>query len=124
MIPLAAGALAIGIFKGASDIFGGFGKADAMRRETAEQVRRFTRQGERTISTATALGAASGVTADSGSVTTYINDMTTEFTKQLDWMKQAGAAGANASELSGLFNGISDVGGSIFQYGKLNNWYR
>lgn len=125
MEPLSMAALGVGALSAGLDIFGGFGKADRIRAETAEMVRRFTMKSEKTISEAGALGGgASGVTSDSGSLTKTLSDMTAEFRRQADWMRQAGEAGASASEMSGLFSGLGDLGGSVFKFGAANNWFR
>ncbi len=117
-------ALGLGALKSGLDIFGGFQRADRMRRETDEMIRRFTLQGNRAVGKAQAAGAASGVEYDSGSLTAYLTNMTSEFRKQVDWMRQAGEAGASASELSGVFGGLGDLGGSIFNFGAANKWFR
>jgi hypothetical protein len=102
----------------------GFGQASQQRAETAEQVRRFLLLKRRTESETEALGNASGITSDSGSLTKYLSDMNAEFTKQASWMYQAGANKANATEISSLFGGMKDFGSSMFQYGSANNWFR
>jgi hypothetical protein len=69
-------------------------------------------------------GGASGITADSGSLTKYLADMSAEFTRQANWMQEAGDQRADATRISSLFNGISSFGSSLFSYGQANNWFR
>jgi hypothetical protein len=124
MDPLSLASLGVGV---GSSILGaafGFDQADAQRRETAEQVRRFSLLSSRTYSRAQAAGGASGMTADSGSLTKYLADMSSEFTKQIDWMHQAGNSRADATEFSALASGLSGFGQSIFKFGAANNWFQ
>ncbi len=61
------------------------------RRELAEQVRRQTEEDRLLRSAALARAAASGVEI-SGSVASYLEYIETEQTRQLDWLKTAGAS--------------------------------
>jgi hypothetical protein len=118
------GLLGLGALNAGLDIFGGFGRAARIRAETAEAVRRFTMKGEKTISEATAAGAASGITADSESLTKTLTDMSTELKRQADWMRAAGSSQANAAALSGGLEGAESLFGSVFRFGQSRNWFR
>jgi hypothetical protein len=61
-----------------------------MRAETAERIRRFGLFAKRTESDGEAIGNASGITSDSGSLTKYLGEMGKEFSRQMDWMKRTG----------------------------------
>lgn len=124
MEPFSLAAFGIGL---GSSILGakfGFDQADLMRQETAEQVRRFTMYARHQEGAATAAGAESGITSDSHSLTKYLSDMTAEFTRQADWMKQSGNRAADLQDSSTLFNALSSFGGSLFSYGQSNSWFR
>jgi hypothetical protein len=124
MDPLSIASFGIGV---GSSILGakfGFDQADQMQKETQEGLRRFFRTSAKTYSMAQAQGGASGITADSGSLTKYLADMSAEFTKQANWMQEAGDQRADATRISSLFNGLSSFGSSLFSFGQANNWYR
>lgn len=124
MDPISLTSLGVGV---GSSILGmklGFDQADQQRKETAEQVRRFQLVKTRTESEATALGNASGITSDSGSLTTYLGAMSKEFGRQMDWLRQAGNNRADATELSTMLGGATSFGSSLFSYGAANNWFR
>lgn len=125
MDPLTIGALGIGALKSGLDLFSGFSKGDYQRQVTAENLRRLQLKADATTSEAKALGGeASGITSDSSSLTTYIDSMQKEFKRQAAWMQTAGEQGAKASEMSGIFGAIGDMGGSLFQFGQSNNWFK
>lgn len=124
MEPLSIASLGVGV---GSSILGGvygFNQADQQRAETAEQVRRFNVLARRTSSEAEALGNASGVTSDSGSLTTYLSAMQKEFSRQADWMQKAGDTRAENTDMSTLFGMAGDLGGSMFKFGAANNWFK
>lgn len=124
MEPITIGMAALSLYGAASSYFAGQDAAAAKRKETAEMARRLMRRNNETLSTATALGAASGITSDSKSLTAYLTDMSAEFRRQADWMKQAGEAGASAIELQSQYGAASNLGSSIFQFGAANNWFK
>lgn len=124
MDPITLASLGIGVGSSILGMKFGFDQADQQRKETAENVRRFQLLKTRTESEATAMGNASGITSDSGSLTKYLGDMSAEFGKQMNWMRQAGNAKADSTEASALFGGLSSFGSSMFSYGASNNWFR
>jgi hypothetical protein len=124
MEPMSLASFGIGI---GSSILGaslGMDQADQQRKETAEQVRRFQYVRDRTQSEATAVGMASGITEDSGSLTKYLADMSKEFGRQTNWMKEAGENRASATETSAYLGMMSNMAGSAFQFGQSNNWFQ
>lgn len=124
MEPLSLASLGIGI---GSSILGGvlgFGQADQMRKETEESIRRFKLIKDRTTSEADAMAGASGITSDSGSLTKYLADMHSEFGKEIDWMREAGNARADAMDMSSAFSSIGGIGSNLFSFGASNNWFR
>lgn len=95
----------------------GFDQSAQMRAETAEQVRRFSVQAKHQESLAAAEGNASGITSDSGSLTTYLNGMAGEFTKQMDWMKRAGDTKAENFDEANEYKFIGSFASSVFSAG-------
>lgn len=124
MEPLSMASLGIGV---GSSILGAslsFDQADQMRADTAERVRRFGLFAKRTQSEAEAMGNASGVTSDSGSLTKYLGEMGKEFSRQTDWMRETGDRQADMTEMAGLFGAAGGLGSNLFQFGAANNWFR
>jgi hypothetical protein len=114
MEPFSMVALGLGALKVGSDFLGGMDRADKIKKETAEMVRRFTIQG---------LGAASGVDSESASLTKYLTDMSVEFQRETDWLRSSGEAQADAAEMS-LLQGFGQLGSSLFSFGSANNWFK
>jgi hypothetical protein len=124
MDPVSLTSLGLGVGSSILGMKFGFDQAAQQRKETAEQVRRFQLVKTRTESEATALGNASGITSDSGSLTKYLADMSKEFGKQMDWLRQSGEDRASATEMSSMLGGAANFGSSLFSYGSANNWFR
>jgi hypothetical protein len=70
------------------------------------------------------MGNASGITSDSGSLTKYLGEMGKEFSRQMDWMRDAGERQADMTEMSALFGAAGGLGSNLFQFGAANNWFR
>lgn len=117
------GALAGGVLGAAFSFLSGDNKANLQRQQTDEQVRRFQDRNAQTQGQATAAGYASGTTGQ-GSLSMYLNDMSTEFRRQSDWMRQAGYAQADATQSASTFGLASDIGGSLFKFGASQNWFK
>lgn len=100
----------------------GFDQASEQRRETAETIRRLGVVRRQTVSENEGLGNASGITSDSGSLTTYLNAMNSEMLKQSGAIESAGNARADASEFSSLTGAGSNFGGTVFKFGAANSW--
>lgn len=121
---LSLGSLGLGV---GSSILGsvfGMNQAGAQSDETSESIRRFMRYRNKTMSTADASAGASGITPDSASLTKYMADMSNEFTKQIDWMKESGDRRSDSTEFSTLFDSLSNFGGAATRFGKMNNWFQ
>ncbi len=139
MIPLlGVGALGAGILGAGASFWGNLQQAGLLReaanlqrQTTDEEVRRFEAQKNQTIGTATAIGAASGVEFQSGSLQKYLSDMAEEFRKQTDWMKAAGyekaanlERSADIATVAAPFKLFGDVGASLFRFGESQNWWQ
>lgn len=120
----AAAALGASAVGAAARYFGGQDSARLMRRETDEEVRRFQLEAGRRVSTARAEGAASGVAFDSNSLQTYLADMSAEFEREAQWMRDSGYARARGVDQASTVGLVGDLGGAMFQYGAANNWWR
>lgn len=79
---------------------------------------------DRSISEATALGVASGITEDSNSLKAYVDSMTKEARREEDYTIQNGETAAGASKLAGMFGAAGDLGAGIFSFGAANNWFK
>jgi hypothetical protein len=100
-------------------------KAAALQRaETDEAVRRFGAEAQGVLSTTKARGAASGIEADSSSLTTYLSGLAAEFKRQQDWMRDAGYRGARLTAQGANARFIGDVGQSLYAFGASQNWWR
>jgi hypothetical protein len=124
MEPFSMVALGLGALNAGFDFLGGMDRADKIKKETEEMVRRFTIQGQKTVGQATALGAASGVDSESASLTKYLTDMSAEFQRETDWLRSSGEAQADAAKMSGMFQGFGQLGSSLFSFGSANNWFK
>lgn len=98
--------------------------ADAQRAAARESERRFRAEGERRLGTARVGAAASGFDPTSASLTDYLAQMETEFERQAQWVRRSGQMQANATDTAATFGLISDIGSSVFQYGRNTNWGR
>lgn len=124
MDPISLAAFGIGLASSVAGAAFGFDQADQQRAQTREQLRRFTLAANRTKSLAAAQAGASGIEGDSASLTKYMADMSAEFSRQSDWMQQAGDRQASATEFSSIFHGLSNFGSSVFGFGQANNWFK
>lgn len=101
----------------------GFDQADEQRQETAETIRRYGVQRRRTVSEGAAMGNASGITSDSGSLRTYLDAMNSEMLKQSGSIQRAGDMKADATQFSSMMGMGSNFGGSVFKFGASNDWF-
>jgi hypothetical protein len=99
-------------------------QAKQQRRETDEAVRRFDGEFQQRLGAARAAGAASGIEFESVSLKTHLAGMQDEFAREVQWMREAGASGAKATERAGDFGLVGDLGAAVFGYGNANNWWR
>ncbi len=123
-LPFAALSLGVSALGAGGSLLSAFSAAREHRRQVDEEVRRFEAGAKRTVSEATARGAASGVEADSGSLQTYLAAMSEEFTRQADWMHRTGYTQARAEEQAGILGAATGLGGALFSFGASNNWWR
>lgn len=121
---LPALALAVGLFNAGMSMKSGFDAASRRRRAAVEAARRLRIGHERTLSATTAAGAASGITADSGSLQTYLTTMADEFRRQENLLLKSGIEEADAMRSSAAFGLVGDAAGSLFQFGAANNWFK
>ncbi len=98
-------------------------QARLARVETDEAVRRFWAGGMARLSSARAIGAASGIEADSSSLSTYLDAMTKEMTRQGDWMRDAGYAGIDITKQAANARFVGDIGSTVFDFAKSMNWW-
>lgn len=120
----AAAGLAIQAGSALNSYFNAQGQAREQRRETAEQLRRTRAEHARTLGVASARAAASGVEYESGSIQKLLSDMTTEFWRQEEWMRNRGATSADITSQASRYGLVSDLGQSLFSFGQSNNWWR
>jgi precorrin-3B methylase len=99
-------------------------QARRMRQQTEEELRRKALADAMKVSGATAAGAASGVELDSPSLQVYLKAMRDEMTRQSDWIRKAGAANAGAVSTAGDIGLFTNLGGTLFNYAKQNNWWK
>jgi hypothetical protein len=120
----AAASLGLSAIEAGASFLGRQEQARQMRRETDEEVRRFQRQADFRLGAARAAGAASGIEFESRSLQDYLGDMTSEFQRQAQWMRDAGYRKAAGVDQASTFGLVSDLGGSMFSFGAANNWWR
>ncbi len=114
--------------------------AIALEAETAEKSRRMEKSQREQTSSARAKAAASGTKANSGSMNDVIDEMSSEYSRQLSWLKTSGKSqadiirkggkiaadlgrsGAKATEAKGVANFFSDTGTAVTQTGKAGWW--
>lgn len=120
-LPFAGIALGAGLAGAGTSMITGWLAADAQKAAAMEQVRRQDRQNAATYSEATALSGASGVEA-TGSVQTYLAEMTNEFRRQHDWAVKQASQGADLSKLSSVLGGATSIGSSLFSFGAASGW--
>ncbi len=118
------GALAGGVIGGALGFFGAQAKSARIRAQTEEQLRRTKLQQEQQLGYAQAAGAASGVEYDSPSLQLHLASMSAEFQRQRDWLAKTGAQQAGDISSAGTAGLVGDLGGTLFSFGKANNWWR
>lgn len=122
--PFAAVAAGAGIAGSVAQWWLGNKAADAQRSAALEEERRREKERQYVLGEAKARGAASGVEFESGSIQSYLSDMTAEFGRQHQWAidqaNRAAELGKTANTV-GLFTGI---GSSLFGYARANNWFQ
>lgn len=114
----------VGLLGGLSRYFGSQEQARRMRAQTDEQIRRMRAQQDQQLGLARAAGAASGIEFESPSLQLHLDNMSAEFQRQRDWLAKTGAQGSSDVSSAGTFGLISDLGGSLYGFGKANNWWR
>jgi hypothetical protein len=124
MLPLAAISLGVSAAGAATSWWNRLGQADQMRRETDEALRRLRLVQEQKLGAAAAAGAASGVTADSASLTRHLSAMSGEFRREAEWAAAAGYGAAGATSKAAGFGLATDIAGSLFRFGESNAWFR
>jgi hypothetical protein len=134
--PVTLGLVSMGVggaVKMFGDIFGGFGKADLMRKEAQlklssleENMRRTEGQQTQVLSSTKARMAGTGFATDSASFTDYIQTMSTEFDAQNKFAREQGLKsvdlirqGADAAALGGALGAAGDLFGTGAQIGGL-----
>ena len=116
--------LGLGVGGSMSKWFGTHAQADAVREQTAEQVRRQRGEQQQRMGQAEVAAGASGAEFSSSSLQQHLTDMRTEMQRQLLWTQRAGTRQADSMETAAPLNFLSDVGGSLFSFGAANNWWR
>lgn len=118
MLPL----LAIGAVSAGAQLWSGFGAAGAKKAQVREQTRRMDLERQKTVSEATALGVASGITSDSASLQTYLASMNEEFKRQIDTFRRSGFQDAEAMRTSAVLGAGTTLASSLFSYGAATKW--
>jgi hypothetical protein len=114
----------LGALGGIFSWMGSQDQAAKMRAQAEEELRRKKAADEQRLGVATAAGMASGVEADSPSLQAYLSSMQAEMKRQQDWMRKAGAANAGAVSTAGDIGLFTNLGGTLFNYAKQNNWWK
>lgn len=99
-------------------------QAQLMREQADESLRRTRMRNQQVLGEAKAAGAASGVEADSSSLTNFLQQMSDEFARQEFWAKKAGDLAADATESGAKWELAGGLGGALFNYGQNNNWFK
>jgi hypothetical protein len=99
-------------------------QADAQRDELEEALRRARAEKERVLGETRARGAASGVEFESASLQRYVGDMSAEFDRRIEWLRSSGMRAASLTGRAANMGLVTDLGGSLFQYGQSNNWWK
>ena len=124
MEPLSIAALGMSALGAVSSYFGKQSQAERLRAQTEEQQRRMRLAQEQQLGYAQAAGAASGVELESTSLQQHLASMSAEFQRQREWAQKVGDQTASDISSAGTFGLISDLGGSLYGFGKANNWWR
>lgn len=107
-------------------------EAERLRKQTAEEIRRRTGQQAQELSGGTAVAGASGFAADitSGGYANVLEQMRTEFAKELAWMQESGDAqqitlqaqykSGSSAISTGTASGALEAGKF---YGQTQNWW-
>lgn len=117
MDPLTIAAVGMSVASAANSYFGGQDAARRRRRIIDEQTRRMRLEHDRTISLATATGAASGIEFESQSLQTALTTMTSEFRSQEDLFRKTGYQEASDMGQAGTWNAFGDIAGGLFALG-------
>lgn len=124
MIPFAVASLGLGILKAGYSYSAGMKAADQRKEGVLEAARRLRLENDYTLGAARAAGAASGVEYESASIQTYLGTMEREMRLQENLNTKAGLDEVSAMETAAKFNIFTDSVGSIFSFGKANNWFK
>lgn len=114
----------LGLASGVIKYFGSQEQAAAMRRQAEEEARRQTLQNAQTYGGAVGTAGASGAELDSNSLQGYLGAMREEMKRQVEWARRAGSTNASNVASAGAFNLGTDIGGTLFNYAKANNYWR
>lgn len=124
MEPFSILALGSSVFGSVSSYFGKQDQAARIRAQTEEQVRRLEAEQQQQLGAARAAGAASGADFESTSIQRHLANMAEEFRRQVNFTRRAGMNQASDVSAAGTLGLFSDLGGSLFSFGKANNWWR
>ena len=122
MNPLIPGILGLGALKVGFGLFQSSRQAEEERAATRETVRRMRAQNAEILGQATALGAADEFGL-SGSLPAYLQLMSQEMNRQVEWTRKAGMRRAALGEQAGIFGAVSDFGGSVLKAGEVSGWW-
>lgn len=93
-----------------------------IRQETAEEMRRFERESQETIGQSRAAMGASGLSTESKSFSTFLQDQQTEAWRQLSFIRSSGISRAQAARAGAnqQASGVRAAGMSSFISGAAN----
>jgi len=123
MNPFIIPVLGLGALKAGFGLFQGSQQAAEERAATRETVRRMRAQNAQILGQATAVGAGDEFGL-SGSLPAYLQLMSQEMNRQVEWTRKAGNRRASLAQQAGIFGAATDFGGSLVQAGQMSNWWQ
>jgi hypothetical protein len=123
-IPFAAVAAGAGIGGSVAQWWLGNQAVDAARDAALEEERRREKERDFVLGETRARAGASGIEFDSGSIQSYLADMTAEFARQHSWAVAQANRAASLGKTANTLGLASGIGSALFGYSKSTNWFQ